>query len=1086
MRSSVFCLFWASILAVVLTPAPLRAQAPQGPLPDAHIGDYVQIGLDPLAFPEPVTGSAVYALLVRVSGEPPAPPAPPAPPCPPDTEDCPPAPPAPPAPPRPPLGVEWSTTSFGSSTEGSSCESSLTDFVPLSGRFRVGTDDRAIGGEVAVHLCSDDLIEGPETFALTLAITNLESPGQRMMERFIVTVSDSTSEADLMTINGVHGSLQFHEPSYVDLKVFLTERDNVEPVRIRYSTESVPGSAVDREDYQSYSGETDVGVGEPGAIVRAARILDDDHPEPLEVFIVWVEVVGMPWTRQSVLIEILDAEGDRHAPGFLTVAFGDSTMLDVVEGDVPGAPIPVILSLSDLELRSTELDFRIRTVDGTAVGGQDFVPIDEKLTFRRGELVLYDIDRPLQFHLLPDLTPEEPVEYLYLAIYATFVDSGIQYFSELHRVTIQDDDFVPAVVDGASLLWIGPNGPGLCPVRSLIVDLPEPDPDVSPFVDYRLDLYARLEPLAAVAPAEPGAEAPPVQCAPLQQTFATSVALFSGGAAGYPTASVGFGQDLSLVGEADPSIVFTPVEHQAVMTVRVYADSSLEADEQATVRFTAGVHGALSFHLRVLDFQKTQAQEAGRAASFVRVGRLLGALVTDALADRFSCSRTTGCGASPPQAGGSVDGLFRRLAGSFGTPLAQTGVAGGVTGFGHRPRPRRSVLESVGHAVDGVSYAGSPSAWFRVRNAQSGSVWSAWVRTDYISSRFQSVTGGSLTTSVVGMLGGLDRRVGIFHVGTLYGWVWADYGRPFGETLASVEGVEAQTPLFTNQMRWQVLSPYVAVTPHSRVRGWTSFGRTFLGAWNPDPVYQPPVDGRVQSAPSYGMLTGGGSFTALQTGWLLVDLEADVFRVAVSARDSGDSTPGASSLGSAHRRRVALRLGFPLGVQGSSRLALALSRRWDEGPDIVWVNGADGVLEAYDVGFDLRLSGHTSRVSASLSGRMEVLSPHLSDGRGGRSRERTVGGVLRWGAVETASGWAVSLRPSYGYTGLLSSLQRGTMGSVLPGAAPFVDAHPSLDLDAGYRFADGSRFGLRGGRTFGPAALFGSGLTAQVNFERGW
>ena len=335
-------------------------------------------------------------------------------------------------------------------------------------------------------------------------------------------------------------------------------------------------------------------------------------------------------------------------------------------------------------------------------------------------------------------------------------------------------------------------------------------------------------------------------------------------------------------------------------------------------------------------------------------------------------------------------------------------------------------------------------------------------------------------------LGGLDRRVGIFHVGTLYGWVWADYGRPFGETLASVEGVEAQTPLFTNQMRWQVLSPYVAVTPHSRVRGWTSFGRTFLGAWNPDPVYQPPVDGRVQSAPSYGMLTGGGSFTALQTGWLLVDLEADLFRVAVSARDSGDSTPGCFVSGFGPSPARGPSPGLPLGRAGfeplGARAVQTLGRRsrhrlgqWGR-----WRAG--GIRRRFRpaaLGPHLACVGFFERPHGGPQ-------PSSSDGRGGRSRERAVGGVLRWGAVETASGWAVSFRPSYGYTGLLSSLQRGTMGSVLPGAAPFVDAHPSLDLDAGYRFADGSRFGLRGGRTFGPAALFGSGLTAQVNFERGW
>ena len=1068
MRSRCFCLLSVcSLAAVFSSPVVVAAQG-------EHIGDYVTLSLGPLDLAEPVTGAAVYSLVLTVAGEPQPDPAPECG----DLDPCP----GPTPVPRPTLDIDWSTTSFGSATPGADCDLALTDFVPRSGDFRVGSEARDVDGEILVHLCSDDLVEGPETFVLTVVAANA---GERLVRRFTVTLTDSTLQVELLTINGTHGSLQFQEPSYVDLTVFLTEPDNAEATRVRYSTESIPGSAVHREDYVPYSGDGVVGVGDPGNVFRVARILDDDHPEPTEVFMVWFEVVGKPWTRQSVTIEIIDAEGDRHAPGFLEVAFGDSTDLTVVEGDVPGAPIPLILSIADLELHSMELDFRIRTVNGTAVAGEDFVGIDERLTFRRGELVLYDLQNPLQFTLLPDLRPEEPVEHLYLAVYATFVKSGIQYFSALHRVTIQDDDFVEPVVAGESLLWIGPNSANLCPERSLIVDLREPDPQVASFEDYRLDLFARLEPLGAAGggPPEDGVS----RCAPLQQTFAASVGLFSGGVAGQPIASVGPGQDLSLLGRPDTSTVFTPVEHQANLVVRVYADETLEADEQATVRLIAGIHGALTFHVRVVDFQKAEAHEAGRSASFVRVGRLLGALVTDALADRFSCSRTAGCGVPFNASGRSMDGLFRRLAGSSGPPLADGGaVPGGSTGLGYRPRLQRSLLQSVGHAVDGVSYAGNPSAWFRLRNEESPSDWSVWLRTDYISSSFKSVTGGSLTTSVLGMLGGVDRRVGMFHVGTLYGWLWADYARPFGETLASVEGVESDTGLFTNEMRWQLLSPYVAVTPHARVRGWASFGRTFLGAWSPDPAYQPLADGRVQTAPSYGLLTGGASFTALKARQLLVDLEADVFSVGVSAGESAGSEPGSSSLGAANRRRVAVRVGFPLGVQGGSRLAVAFSRRWDEGEDIAWVNGVDGALQAYDVGFDLRLSGAASRVSASLNGRFEVLSPFLSDGRGGRSRERTVGGVLRWGALETAAGWVVSVRPSYGYTGMLSMLQAGSMGSVLPGAIPFMDAHPALDLDAGYRFSDGSRVRLRGGRTFAPAVLFGSGLSAQVNFERGW
>ena len=167
----------------------------------------------------------------------------------------------------------------------------------------------------------------------------------------------------------------------------------------------------------------------------------------------------------------------------------------------------------------------------------------------------------------------------------------------------------------------------------------------------------------------------------------------------------------------------------------------------------------LSFRLRVVDYQKSREIAEADQAAYVRLGRLLGAAVTDALSARFSCARSAGC-SHPDRAAPSGDlrQLGSRLsmlvplqtvsaapggagplggAGRAGGPLALAAGQGllarsGPGGF-QGPGLQMSAFDQTGRFLDDLSYQLNPGSWFGVRNANQPSPWSLWFRTDYVS-----------------------------------------------------------------------------------------------------------------------------------------------------------------------------------------------------------------------------------------------------------------------------------------------------------------------------------------------------------------
>ena len=1046
---------------------------------------------------------------------------------------------------RPTIYGEWSVRlgASGQATIGSSCSVVPTDLVfeNRTGTFVLLTGNELLLDLIPVTVCGDAFVEDDEAFEVALTLSLFQDLSQPFHAVLRGAVVDSTVLKGSPLVFGGHSAahprLSFLEDDAgdpcrpIELLVALTVPDLEEDTVLVFGYDLFSGSAELDKDFRFTPPPVAViPLGDPGARFVVGCIIGDDIPEPLELFNIWVQIMGSAVSRIYVTVEIVDDEVRSHVPGFLTFEVGGGRSGPYPEGDEEGVGLPIVLRYSDRQVRSEALSFRITTVDGTAIAGEDYHPIDRTFTFAPGHIGLFDLGDQVRLRLIPDLVPEEIEEQFYVAVYASLGDDQELYFSDLLPIGIQDDDFIAGLFEDQQA-WFGVDPAG-CPNRA-VLDLPEPPPGAAPFLDYTVDLFARL--LVPEGGAAGGGE---VVCSPPAETFSVEATLETGGLSADPPAVVG--DDLSFAVRFPERLVFRPLEQSTYVVVRVYADERIEADEFATLRLFLGVHGSVTLRLRVVDFQKGEELVAGRNASFVRLGRMMGSMVSDGLQDRFSCARAKGCRTDTPASGSMRSGLRRVLSafapvapiahntGMGGSPSAAL-AAGTHMGAGFGPvDPNRGLMDVVGPRLDGLRFQGSPSGWFAPRNQSRGTSWSTWLRSDYLYTSDASSDGSVQRASMLGLYGGLDKQFRLTTIGTLYGWAWADYSRRFRPDLAAAEQSPRSDRAFSNAASWQFLAPYVAVHPHELVRGWTSFGRTIASTWSPSLGYQSDQE-RVAGAPAYSFVVGGGSVTAFKMSGLVIDVEADAFSVAASFRtcstdcirraenvlaflvDAESGTPATSfntpetgatlaqvvgegydiglqqvKLDPAVRRRISIRAGIPFAAGGVGNLAVVISRRWDTGQDIEWLLGHAGGVHAYDLGFDLRFSRPGSRLAAAASGRVEVRGSSAIRDRGLLHRERSVAGSLRWGSVETASGWAVTIRPRYGYPGALGSLQQGTMAELIPSLLGGASPAPFVDVDAGYGFEDGSRVVLTGSRGLGASHSYGSGLAAGLNYQRGW
>ena len=821
--------------------------------------------------------------------------------------------------------------------------------------------------------------------------------------------------------------------------------------------------------------------------------------------------------------------------------------------------VPLRLTLD--ERQSKDVVYELSVLGGTAVPHEDYAPLDRvRLTLEEGHLSAIDLDDPLRIEIRRDYVTE-PDEDFYLVVHQ-LTAGGTPLLSWFEQIIIQDDD--DQLPDGGSLWFGTSADIDRCPEPSArLFEVDEPAA-TGTAITTSLSLVARSPADAdATGPGDTADDAAPA-CLPLATgkpvdyffelepdtaQLGVDVAL-SGGVRGNVVRFVNGVAELELLVIGDG--VLEPVES---------LDLHLYSGRGEVASFTILVHDfETRYELRTADMAlyarlgRAFASEvsemlaerfscAGAAACVHGDPRARDVLLPDPPARRsvspltavrrVAAALAPGAQLSAPLSDPLSSGAFAPLSYGGGAVSGSHGVVPSASPFGSSATAdRRYRGAMLGRAIDGLRFQGDPGRWLGrdIGGALASSpVWSAWGRTSFSEAYDRGSTSRSMSTSLLAFSGGIDRRAGPLRLGWLHSRIYAtdevEYHWRAAEVLPPGDRSRSSA--------WQVTAPYIGAVPHRRLRFWVSPGwvwghstplassysaRSALsGAPDLDRLRQldptvalvaaraadalgvplnslyPPTAG--SSLTSMRFLVLGGSMSLVTTPAFAADIEGDFFDVG-SLSVAGASNPFVY----AQRRRLALRIAFPIGSpsQGRSRLSLRAARRWDSGTDLDWVWGGiqpvanwagAGFVAATDLMADYRLRAPRASFSFVLTAGVQFdgeLPVYTAEDRRDdpQSSRARLAATLNWGASGRAVGWSLRMRPSYGNPSI--GMPGWWDGAVL-GALPRLHSMPSFDAEVGYAFRRAGRLSVGSQTFFDSRSGDESRRTAGVvRYFRGW
>ena len=865
-----------------------------------------------------------------------------------------------------------------------------------------------------------------------------------------------------------------------------------------------------------------------GTTLSVAAILPDNVPEyPNESFTIWVRVADRPGSQKQVAVFIRSNPTPIHLMGLASInLLYPAAGAALFEGESIWFRVALARALN------AEVCVHVRVSGGSAQPGRDFVPLEQRVCLSPYKVVS-DV---IEVRTLADDIPRvaRSVSVLLEARYPGNPD--VYHMGSLGLV-IRD-----ATGDLGNLspsnLWFGPaeHADRACASGAEVpLVLVEPEDAAAP-AEYVVDFAFKERvaggltcrdveaPLPVTvrpdgdflrgAPAHPGVDfeiAPRAGVIPQQLFVFTVVQDGLDERREHGTVRVNAGK----YGSFDvPVLILDWRSAQGFV-------ASGEADYARMARLAGAIlAGAVGQR-----FSCASSGRCGRSAADIR------GFASDA-GQRLATVMATAAGVRTPfgldPLAGSV-GLGPSLSGSSpaGSPFSSSGVLplpahlGGAVGGSVLAGPGPSLsglssglLRSLYGAVDTpVSFQSRRGA---VRNASRGPVWSAWFRGVDHRSDVSAGDDLSVRASVSGILGGFDRQAGSMTVGTAYGFLRGDVESR--ESAASAGRLQVSGS-------WHLLAPYFGYRPSERLRFWGLTGFSIRAASNPIDVVDSPSDQRglllgfrpadsvvarildpladpaaSLGSPAVRVNAIGLSATVLDASWGVVDLEIDELRSRATPPRVQGHDPRASLPASllyqptdirdlpswsgrpAVRRRLGVRVGIPLG--SASRFAWHTAARWDSGPDVdqIVANPAVSTIRALDAGFEFRIAPSRARVSMLVRYQLELNSSLRHSARGASSSRHAFDAGLRFGAVESSSGWSLEVAPGYGYPAPASILMGGDVaGSLLQSASSWLPSTPVVDLGLGYGFRDGSRVLLSAARSFS-----GDSAVRDLSAQSGW
>ncbi|GFQ77597.1 adhesion G-protein coupled receptor V1, partial [Trichonephila clavata] len=316
------------------------------------------------------------------------------------------------------------------------------DFVPASGTlvFKEGETRKIIH----IPILDDEIREPTKTFQVQLKDPSAE-PG---VMNFGGLGSQFTATVRIKDDDMTPGVLEMEKPSYVvregDRVIqidVIREGGSQGEIRVDYLT--VPKTASARTDFNPTSGELIFKEGETRKNIFVP-IIDDRIKEPTETFEVQLKnptpgqgVINFKGAgkKSTAIVSITD---DDMTPGFFELERPSY----VVREDSQTVSINVVrVHGSDGVMR-----VRTKTVPKTALALRDFMPRDEELIFKDGE-----IRKTIHIPIIDDKIREPTKSFDVRLIDATSEIGGRSFKGIGSRftttVTINDDDMVPGLLE---------------------------------------------------------------------------------------------------------------------------------------------------------------------------------------------------------------------------------------------------------------------------------------------------------------------------------------------------------------------------------------------------------------------------------------------------------------------------------------------------------------------------------------------------------------------------------------------------------------------------------------------------------------
>ncbi|MFG1464289.1 Calx-beta domain-containing protein [Xanthobacter sp. DSM 24535] len=264
-----------------------------------------------------------------------------------------------------PVTVRYATAN-GSATDGS-------DYDGDSGTLTFAPGETS--QMVHVHVGGDTLVEGDETFTVTLSDATGATIGDAVATGTILNDDSAPGTPPALTI----GDLAIAEGDGAHAHFMFTvtlDKAATGPVSVQYATGN--GTALAGSDYVAGAGTLSFAAGETSKTVHV-DIVGDTMVEGNETFSVTLSnPSGATIADGTATATILD---DDSAPVVVpAVSIGD---LSVAEGD--GAHAHFMFTVTLDTAATSPVSVQYATGNGTAVGGQDYVAGAGTLTFAAGE-----------------------------------------------------------------------------------------------------------------------------------------------------------------------------------------------------------------------------------------------------------------------------------------------------------------------------------------------------------------------------------------------------------------------------------------------------------------------------------------------------------------------------------------------------------------------------------------------------------------------------------------------------------------------------------------------------------------------------